>query len=82
MVKTNQLNIEQKLGYQFQSSGLLDEALRHSSYVNEQPDSELRYNERFEFLGDAVLNLIVQELEAFIVPQLRVRLFIYVRAVP
>jgi ribonuclease III len=59
MVNANQLNIEQKLGYQFQSRDLLDEALRHSSYVNEQPESELRDNERFEFLGDAVLNLIV-----------------------
>ncbi len=55
----NQRNIEQKLGYQFHSRDLLDEALRHSSYVNEQSDSALRDNERFEFLGDAVLNLIV-----------------------
>ena len=59
MVSANQLKIEQKLGYQFQSKDRLDEALRHSSYVNEQPDSGLRDNERFEFLGDAVLNLIV-----------------------
>ena len=59
MVTANQLDIEQKLGYQFQSKDLLDEALRHSSYVNEQSDSGLRDNERFEFLGDAVLNLIV-----------------------
>jgi ribonuclease-3 len=59
MDTANPLNIEQKLGYQFHARDLLDEALRHSSYVNEQPDSELRDNERFEFLGDAVLNLIV-----------------------
>jgi ribonuclease III len=59
MDNANQHNIEHKLGYQFDSKDLLDEALRHSSYVNEQPDSELRDNERFEFLGDAVLNLIV-----------------------
>ena len=59
MVTANQLNIEQKLGYQFHSRELLDEALRHSSYVNEQSNSALRDNERFEFLGDAVLNLIV-----------------------
>jgi len=55
----NPINIEQKLGYHFHSKDLLDEALRHSSYVNEQPDSDLRDNERFEFLGDAVLNLII-----------------------
>lgn len=59
MVTANQLIIEQKLGYEFHSRDLLDEALRHSSYVNEQADSALRDNERFEFLGDAVLNLIV-----------------------
>ena len=46
MVTANQLNIEQKLGYQFHSRDLLDEALRHSSYVNEQSDSALRDNER------------------------------------
>lgn len=51
--------IEKKLNYHFQNADLLEEALRHSSYVNELPDSKLRDNERFEFLGDAVLNLIV-----------------------
>ena len=51
--------IEQKLGYIFQNKHLLAEALRHSSYVNEQPDVDMRDNERLEFLGDAVLNLIV-----------------------
>ncbi|MGD8343597.1 MAG: ribonuclease III, partial [Desulfobacterales bacterium] len=55
----NSIDIEQNLGYQFQSKELLAEALRHSSYVNEQPASDLRDNERLEFLGDAVLNLIV-----------------------
>jgi ribonuclease III len=59
MDTVNSLAIEEKLGYQFQSKELLAEALRHSSYVNEQPESDLRDNERFEFLGDAVLNLIV-----------------------
>lgn len=54
-----QLSIEKKLGYQFQSKVLLEEALRHSSFVNEQPQSDLRDNERFEFLGDAVLNLVI-----------------------
>ena len=59
MDTVNSLAIEQKLGYQFQSKELLAEAMRHSSYVNEQPASDLRDNERFEFLGDAVLNLVV-----------------------
>jgi ribonuclease III len=51
--------IEVKLRYHFNSIDLLEEALRHSSYVNEQTDPELRDNERLEFLGDAVLNLII-----------------------
>ena len=59
MDTVNSLDIEQKLGYQFKSKELLSEALRHSSYVNEQPASDLRDNERLEFLGDAVLSLIV-----------------------
>ncbi len=59
METVNLLDIEHKLGYQFQSKELLAEALRHSSYVNEQPELDLRDNERLEFLGDAVLNLIV-----------------------
>lgn len=52
-------DIEKKLGYTFQSKELLAEALRHSSFVNEQSASGLRDNERLEFLGDAVLNLVV-----------------------
>ena len=59
-MKTNDhFEIEKKLVYEFRSKELLDEALRHSSFVNEQPEADLRDNERFEFLGDAVLNLIV-----------------------
>ena len=59
-MKTNDhFEIEKKIVYEFRSKELLDEALRHSSFVNEQPDTDLRDNERFEFLGDAVLNLIV-----------------------
>jgi ribonuclease-3 len=51
--------IEQKLQYEFKDKNLLQEALRHSSYVNELADPQLRDNERLEFLGDAVLNLII-----------------------
>jgi ribonuclease-3 len=49
----------QKLGYHFTDETLISEAFRHSSYVNEQVDGVLRDNERLEFLGDAVLNLVV-----------------------
>jgi dsRNA-specific ribonuclease len=48
-----------KLQYQFRDEAILHEACRHSSYVNEQADMDLPDNERFEFLGDAVLNLVV-----------------------
>lgn len=51
--------LEKKLRYAFADKSLLDTALRHSSYVNEQNDLELADNERLEFLGDAVLNLVV-----------------------
>jgi ribonuclease-3 len=51
--------LERNLAYAFKDRELLAEALRHSSYVNEQPGSGPRDNERLEFLGDAVLNLVV-----------------------
>ena len=53
------VGIEQRLHYAFKDKDLLQEALRHSSYVNELADPQLRDNERLEFLGDAVLNLII-----------------------
>jgi ribonuclease III len=51
----------QNLGYRFRSPELLEEALRHTSFVNEQP-RPLASNERLEFLGDTVLNLVVSHL--------------------
>jgi ribonuclease III len=54
--------LETLLGHTFSDPSLLEEALRHSSYVNEAPDASLRDNERLEFLGDAVLNLVVGHL--------------------
>ena len=59
METKNSSGIERKLEYTFRDKNLLQEALRHSSYVNELADPSLRDNERLEFLGDAVLNLIV-----------------------
>lgn len=51
--------LEKRLLYEFKDKNLLDEARRHSSYVNEQTGTDMRDNECFEFLGDAVLNLAV-----------------------
>jgi len=55
----NSQDLEEKLSYSFQNNAFLVEALSHSSFVNEQPQKALRDNERLEFLGDAVLNLVV-----------------------
>lgn len=58
MEKTDFLELGHKLSYEFEDRSLLEEALRHSSFVNEQAVPGMRDNERFEFLGDAVLNLV------------------------
>src|SRR5215207_625692 len=47
------------LGYSFRDPALLQAALIHTSYVNERPGRGLESNERLEFLGDAVLGVLV-----------------------
>jgi ribonuclease III len=54
--------LEKKLGYTFADPALLEEALRHRSYVNELQGKGMPDNERLEFLGDAVVNLITGHL--------------------
>ena len=51
--------LEKKLGYSFQDRALLETALNHSSYANENRAAGLESNERLEFLGDSVLGQIV-----------------------
>lgn len=51
----------EKLGYEFQDIDLLITALTHRSYVNEHRKSVSEHNERLEFLGDAVLELVVTD---------------------
>ncbi len=53
--------LQQTLGVFFDDTPLLEQALVHSSYINESPGFTLTSNERLEFLGDAVLDLIVAE---------------------
>ena len=53
--------LEKKIGVAFRAKALLLEALTHRSYLNESPNSNLSHNERLEYLGDAVLELIVTE---------------------
>lgn len=52
---------EKKLGLKFKDKDLLTQAFVHRSYLNENPDFKLNHNERLEFLGDAVLELVVTE---------------------
>jgi ribonuclease-3 len=49
------------LGVDFKFPSLLQQSLIHRSYLNENPDQDLTSNERLEFLGDAVLGLIVAD---------------------
>src|SRR5689334_1256669 len=51
--------LSRTLGYSFRDASLLQAALVHTSYVNERPGRGLESNERLEFLGDAVLGVVV-----------------------
>ena len=53
--------LETVIGYKFRQEGLLRQALTHSSYANEKHMKKLSDNERLEFLGDAVLELVSSE---------------------
>lgn len=53
--------LESKIGFSFKNKDLLLQALTHRSYLNENPSWRLDHNERLEFLGDAVLELVVTE---------------------
>jgi ribonuclease III len=59
MIKKEIFELDQCLGYRFKNPSLREESLRHSSWINEQNDKNLKNNERLEFLGDAVLNLAI-----------------------
>ena len=53
--------LEERIGYRFQNRDLLVQAIRHSSYANEHCLRRLDSNERLEFLGDAVLEVVTSE---------------------
>ena len=61
MSSTDLAAVQQILGVSFNDPSLLEQALVHSSYINENPGFALAANERLEFLGDAVLGLVVAE---------------------
>lgn len=52
---------EKKIGFSFKNTALLKEALTHRSYLNENPEWDVPHNERLEYLGDAVLELVVSD---------------------
>ncbi len=54
-------DLEEKIGYRFKDDRLLKHAMTHSSYANEHGMSKSGSNERLEFLGDAVLELVSSE---------------------
>lgn len=54
--------LEEKIGYKYKNKELLRTALTHSSYCNENKhESDVKHNERLEFLGDSVLSVIVSD---------------------
>jgi ribonuclease-3 len=52
-------SLSRTLDYSFRDASILQSALVHTSYVNERPGRTLESNERLEFLGDAVLGVVV-----------------------
>ena len=61
--------LQKAVGYRFRDQALLKQALTHSSYVNEHRMSKADCNERLEFLGDAVLEIVSSEYLYFCYPQ-------------
>jgi ribonuclease-3 len=57
--RTCEETLEEKIGYRFSDTALLRESLTHKSFSNEQADRDVPHNERLEFLGDAVVDLVV-----------------------
>jgi ribonuclease-3 len=54
------IELQERLGLSFKDPGKLEQALYHRSYLNEAPE-DVESNERLEFLGDAVLGLVISE---------------------
>lgn len=58
-MNTDLVGLESKIKFSFKNKSLLVEALTHRSYLNENPGHKLSHNERLEFLGDAILELVI-----------------------
>lgn len=60
-MEKNWSKFEDKAGMVFKNKSLLKQAFTHRSYINENKNTKLEHNERLEFLGDAVLELVVTD---------------------
>ena len=60
-MQKNIAELATQLKLKYKADGHLEQAVVHRSYLNEHPDFPLAHNERLEFLGDAVLELVVTE---------------------
>lgn len=61
MTSADILKVQKKIGQRFIDESLIKQALVHRSYLNEHSEFKIGHNERLEFLGDAVLEIIVTE---------------------
>ena len=69
MIRTERFKgLEEKIGYTFTNKRTLALAMTHSSYANEQRGRRKANNERLEFLGDAVLEVIMRAVLQSFVP--------------
>jgi len=68
-MKRDWQELARALGLQMQQPDLLQQALVHRSYINEVKERGVRDNERLEFLGDAVLNLVIAQRLFELFPQ-------------
>ncbi|HIG76457.1 MAG TPA: ribonuclease III, partial [Candidatus Lambdaproteobacteria bacterium] len=62
MMKQEWIRLCQRVDYQFKKSEILRQALTHKSYLPVDLDEKFSNNERIEFLGDAVLDLVISEM--------------------
>ncbi|RMF81944.1 MAG: ribonuclease III [Chloroflexi bacterium] len=68
---TDTEDLQQGFVAEFNDTTLLETALTHRSFANEQDDLQIEHNERLEYLGDAVLDLIIGELLFVNFPDMR-----------
>ena len=73
MNKMNAEQLEQTIGYRFSDRSMLRQALSHSSYANEHKAEGVGDNERLEFLGDSVLEVVSSEFLYLMFPKMHPR---------